>query len=214
VGNEPDAFFDDVQPASVEGKSWSDALVGFLAAARTRVHAQAPEIAVSMTLRQGSLSKGFDLHTLIAAGDVAVFNYYCQGVDYQVEPAGAVAGQVAQMVAAADGRPVVFQELGCPAGNTPSQLAASDEKQAAFLAAVTDEMAVQPTLRAAFVFQLVDWSPTLSGQYGQAYRDLGYPALGDQIEETLSSIGLLHFANGTPRLAWSTFLGALSELEN
>jgi hypothetical protein len=211
VGNEPDTRLDDVDPRSDEGLTWIDTLVGFLEPARDRVRAARPEIGVSMTLRQGSLEAGIDtLGPLISAGTVATFNYYCQGPDFFVQPATVVPGELDAIEAAAGGLPIVLQELGCPAGAANSTIGASETLQEQFYATVAEELAARPAFQAAFVFQLVDWSPELSATFADAFADAGFPELGAQVEESLSTLGLIRYDDGTPRPAFDVFLDALS----
>lgn len=214
VANEPDCYLDDVDPDSPEGVAWVESLAGFLASARERVQESHPEIGVAMTLRQGSLEKGIDtLGPVIEAGDVAVFNYYCQDLSFQVQPASVVSDELEELVSASSGRPIVLQELGCPAGSTPSTIGATEAQQADFYAEVGRWMASRQEIRAAFAFQMVDWSPELSAAYAQAYAEAGYPDLGAQIAEILGTIGLLRYTDGSERPAWDTFEAALSQIE-
>ena len=154
-------------------------------------------MAVGMTLTQISLEKGrVGIKPIVDAGDVAIFNYYGQSVDFQVQSASVVQAELDAVVALAGGRPIVFQELGCPAGRSPSRLAASEAAQAAFLAEYTRQMARRPEIRVAFWFQLVDWSPALAASYDKALTGAGFPDLGAKFAETLTTIGLLTYADG------------------
>lgn len=214
VANEPDAYFDDYLPGTARGDRWSAGLLGFIANAKARVQLVAPNLPVAMTLRQGSLRRSFGstVTSLARAGDVAVFNYYCQDDNFQVRPAAGVAADLDQLVATASGRAIVFQELGCPAGVAPSTIAASDAAQAAFYRAVFQAMPARPTIRAAFAFQLVDWSPALARAYGDAYRAAGFPQLAGWVEETMRSTGLLRYADGSVRPAYAEWLRAVDTL--
>lgn len=214
VANEPDCYLDDVAPDSAEGLAWVESLAGFLTSARERVQESHPEIGVAMTLRQGSLEKGIDtLGPIIEAGDVAVFNYYCQDLSFQVQPASVVSDELEELVSASSGRPIVLQEMGCPAGAIPSTIGATEAQQADFYAEVGRWMASREEIRAAFAFQMVDWSPELSAAYAEAYAEAGYPELGAQIAEILGTIGLLRYTDGSERPAWDAFETALSQVE-
>lgn len=214
VGNEPDNYFDDVNPASRAGAAWNRDMTAFLRSARRTIRQSLPNAAVGMTLTQISIEKGrgASLAPILAASDVALFNYYCQDTNMQVEPAHVVAGEIDQIVARANGRPVVFQEVGCPAGAAPSRIAASAARQRAFLAAFGEELAARPELRAAFWFQAVDWSPALAAAVADALAQAGYPELGARFEETLATIGLLRYRDGVARPAWAEFLGVVRRL--
>ena len=215
VGNEPDAYFDDVAFDAPAGVAFRTGLIGFLTAARTRLQAALPGLAVGMTLREGSLELGraAGLAPLLAAGDVAILNYYCQDAAFQVKSASTIPVEVAAMETFAAGLPIVLQEAGCPAGTTNTTLQASAALQAAWYTELGHQLATRPTLRAAFAFQLVDWSPQLAASYAQAYTNAGFPELGAKIAETLNSVGLLHQSDGTQRPAWPAFVAAIDSLE-
>ncbi|MBX7113119.1 MAG: hypothetical protein K1X64_02205 [Myxococcaceae bacterium] len=215
VANEPDNYFDDYPPSSTQGQAWLKALAGFMAHARQKIHTAMPFVAVGLTLTQRGLEQNFDLSTLIDSSDVAIFNYYCQRPDFFVDDLNRVPDELNQMLAAAGGRPVLLQELGCPAGppvGTPSVIGASEAKQAAFFAAVISRMQTEAQLRAAFIFTAVDWSPELTAPYADALRNEGYPALADRFYETLTTWGLLRYADGSARPAWSTFVNGVDAL--
>lgn len=214
VGNEPDNYFDDVVADSAQGLQWVEALANFLSHARDHIQTQIPGTAVGMTLTQGQLEKGVDaMGQVVDAADVAIFNYYCQDPNFQVQSSTVVAAEVNQIFNAARGKPIVIQELGCPAGKNPTIINASEAAQAAFFEAVATELAAYPAFRAVFAFQMVDWSPSLVSQITQSLRDEGYNTLADQFDESLSSIGLLRYTNGSPRPAWSSFLQAITDSE-
>lgn len=214
VGNEPDNYYSDVDHASADGLAWQSELVKFLQAARSEIRAVLPSMPVAMTVTQITmeLNRTAGIADVIAAGDVAVFNYYCQDAAFQVQPAQIVALEIGEMITAAQGRPVLLQELGCPAGRPPSMLGATVAAQAAFLNEVATQMAARPELRAAFWFLLVDWSPDLAAMVRQSLEDEGFPELAAQYEEVLRSAGLINYENGAERQAWSTFRDAVAAL--
>lgn len=214
VANEPDNFYDDHSPSTERGISWGKALLGFLGNARARIRAVLPRVAVAMTVTQGSIDKGYGaaVARLTAAGDVAIFNYYCQDLSFTVRPAWQVPSQLDQILATASGRKVVFQELGCPAGLTPSVIGASASAQAGFYQAVFSALPARPAIRAAFAFQLVDWSPELAAMVAEAQRRAGYPELAAILEETLRTIGLVGYRDGVARPAWAVWLRAVDTL--
>jgi hypothetical protein len=211
VGNEPDSYLDRVGATTSQGKQWVSAVAHFLAAAREHTHKLSPQLPVTMTLRQSALAQGVTtLGPILTEADVASFNYYCQDASYQVEPASTVGAHLDQLLAATP-REVVLQELGCPAGLSPSVLSATEAAQAAFFDAVISRMKAEPRLRAAFVFQQIDWSPTLAKQYSDPYRS-AYPKLADQVQESLATMGLMRWSDGTPRPAWPIVLAGIQSL--
>jgi hypothetical protein len=213
VGNEPDNRLDDIPSGSAQGVAWIADVSRFLEAARARIHTQLPAVAVAITVAQGSLQKGVTiLGPLIDAGDAAVFNYYCQDRDFQVKPASVVAAELDALEQLAGARPLILQELGCPAGQPGSEIGASEAAQAEFFAEVGRQLVSRPELRAAFGFQLVDWSPSLVAEITQALRDEGLDRLAAQYGETLSTIGFIRYDDGSPRPAWPVFVDAIAGL--
>ena len=88
------------------------------------------------------------------------------------------------------------------------------EEQPAFFQAVIEVMPQEPRLRAAIVFQLLDWSPWLTDIFVDYYEQEGLPDwFIAYLEETLRTIGLCRWEDGSPRPAWDTFLAGLRQLE-
>lgn len=209
VGNEPDNRFDELPALSFAGKAWTASVAGFTAAARARIQAVAPQIAVAMTVNQRSLEADRDITKMIEPGDVLVMNYYCQDVFLQVQGPEGVAAELDRIVTVAAGRPIVFQEVGCPAGRSPSAIGASEERQAAFFAEVTRQIETRPVVRAAFAYQAVDWEPSLVRQIEDAFAAEGHPEVAQLYGETVGTIGLLSFVDAAPRAAWQQWLDAI-----
>ncbi len=204
LGNEPDNYFDDFAESTIEGNAWRDGLLGFLAHARGTVHAVREDLPVAYTLTQAGQAKAPEAWSLLVqAGDFAAFNLYCTGDDLQSKASGEVATEIEDLAAAAGDRQIVVQELGCPAGAEDSLLGATPAAQAAFFSDAIAAMHTHPQFRAAFVFQLIDWTPELADSIASLYTDAGYPELGAQVAETLTTLGLIDLDTLEPRPAWS-----------
>lgn len=204
IGNEPDNYFDDFAESSLEGNAWRDGLLGFLAHARTRVHTVREDLPVAYTLTHGGQTKAPEAWTvLVQAGDFAAFNLYCTGDDTRTKAAGEVTSDIEHLAAAAGDKRIVVQELGCPAGVEESLLGATPAAQAAFFTDALAAMHEHPQFRAAFVFQLIDWTPELADSIASLYADAGYAELGAQVAETLTTLGLIDLVTLEPRPAWS-----------
>jgi hypothetical protein len=213
VGNEPDAYYDDVDASSAEGRAYGKSLGEFTRQAREALRAASSSVPVAMTFRAALARRDpATLRSLVAASDVAIFNYYGQDDAYRVVPAGEVAAELDRLLATTDEKPVILQELGCPAGRASGTLGSSEATQAAFFTAALEAIAARPRIRVAFVFQLVDWSPMLAAMYGAAYASAGYPELGAKIEESLNSAGLLRYADGSARPAFEVVRAAIARL--
>ncbi|MBL4689457.1 MAG: hypothetical protein JKY37_33010 [Nannocystaceae bacterium] len=210
LANEPDEFL-SADPAHAQ------AAAAFYAAARDHVHTLEPELAVTAT-HTGTAALVGDpfLAVVMASLDFATFNYYPIDIDrglvlYGDDLADRVSADLDRFIAAAEGKQVVFQELGCPAGyvDTTTTLGATPEIQEAFFAQVFGQLQARPELRVAFVFQMVDWSDELTQLiYGDLLAKVS-PPFADNFVEWLRTTGLVTYETGAPRPAWQTFVGAL-----
>jgi hypothetical protein len=58
----------------------------------------------------------------------------------------------------------------------------------------------------------VDWSPEVTAIFAQLLEEEGLPqAFIDQFSESLETIGLIHYVDGTKKDAWDEFLFWLKE---
>lgn len=206
VGNEPDNHFEARPELAAE-------IAGFTAAARDHAATLAPELAVSMTLTYASVDTYEVSQAILDEVSVATFNLYCQGEDGNVQEPEAVATRVGAMLEVVGDKPIVIQELGCPAGweDTPTTIDGTLEKQAGFFEAFAAQMEAEPRLRAAFVFQMLDWSPSLTDLFAQELAALGFeqPVI-DLFTESLGTAGLCRWEDATCRPAWDSVLDAIA----
>ncbi|MDH5738701.1 MAG: hypothetical protein OEY77_00080 [Nitrospira sp.] len=214
VGNEPDNVFDGLDWQSTDGRAWTQQLVEFLYSVRPTLQSAYPNMAVGMTLTQISLERGRRgaITPIINQGDVAIFNYYCLGNDFRVQGTNVMSAEIDAMVSAAMSRFVILQEVGCPAGNTPSLVGATQSNQTAFYTELVNQIAARPQIRMAFAFQLIDWSPELSSWIVQELRDEGHEELANQFAEVWGTIGMLRWTDGSARPAWQVFLNGITQL--
>ncbi len=211
VTNEPGNLLDDLDPAARERRTGE--LLDFFAAARARVHRLEPGLAMTVTIREQETANELPF---LAVVDVASFNFYCSrfAADLAVESdPDRIRGYLDGMLAAAGELPVVIQELGCHAGweERPTVTGATAELQQRFYEVVLAELSSRPRLRAAVVFQLVDWDPALvEAFYSEPFRQAGLPeSFIEEFAESLETVGLLRFEDGSARPAWDAFLDAL-----
>lgn len=88
-----------------------------------------------------------------------------------------VTGEIDQLTALSGNLPIVFQEFGCPAGGASTlRNSGSEQAQVEFITAVGHEFATM---------------------FGEAHVAEGLSELGARFEETLATIGLLHYSDGT-----------------
>lgn len=182
-------------------------VVGFVSAGVAHLNAIEPDLAGTVTLSNSALRDQPALvASLMQVVDVACFNYYGnlrrRGVAY-------VARDLDDRLRAAGNLDVILQEVGYPAGyeDQRSYIRSTPREQQAFLKAVLQKMAKEERLKAAIVFQLLDWSPWLTDLFLQFYEDAGVPAwFLRRLEEQLRTIGLSRWEDARARPAWSTFL--------
>lgn len=103
--------------------------------------------------------------------------------------------------------PVVFQELGCPASPL---LGSSEAMQTRSFEQAFQALRPDPRMRAAFVFELSDWSPeTIDLDYGDAMvMEPGLEAYWARFRAWLGTGGLLR-SDLTTRPAWEVYLDNL-----
>jgi hypothetical protein len=212
LANENDGYL-------IEEPDQVGAVARFYRNARQHVHALAPGLAVTAThTGDGPLHGAPHYAVLVEELDVASFNYYPldPGTLELFAPTPArIAADMASFVAAAAGRPVIFQELGCPAGYADASLiGTSPADQRAFLASAFAVIEQDPRIRAAFVFQLVDWSEELVELvYGDFLDQQDVPQVyRDRLAEWLLTTGLITDEDGAVRPAWSEFLAAVQRM--
>jgi hypothetical protein len=181
--------------------------------ARDHIHSIDPKMAVTVTVREQGTETEL---AFIELSDVASFNFYCSRFDHDLEPESdpdRIRGYIDRMFRLAKGKPLILQELGCHGGyeDRPSLTAATPTLQKHFFEVVFEALATRPEFRAAVVFQLVDWDPELvTSFYSDAFRELGIPeSFIGQFAESLETVGLVRFTDGSARPAWTTFVEAL-----
>lgn len=222
LGNEP-ANFIEALPTADQRTKLTNEILEFVAAIRAKIKTIAPKLAVTVTVSemrsQTEITGGVDLETaFVVAGDVATYNFYGAGFTADAaylddtDPVR-IRSRIDAMIAKAAGRPIVLQELGAQAGpdRGSSVMGSSLATQQRFFETVFAELKSRPEFRAAYVFQLVDWAPELVEEtYSAPLRNDGLPELFiRQWAESLETVGLIRFSDGTSRPAWSTFLKAL-----
>ncbi len=222
LGNEP-ANFIETLPTAAEREKLTNEILEFVSAIRAKIKSIEPKLAVTVTVSEGrsptEITAGTDLETpFVVAGDVVTYNFYGASFnansDYldDTDPVR-TRSRIDAMIERAGGRPIVLQELGAQAGpdRGTSLMGSSLATQQRFFETVFAELRRRPEFRAAYAFQLVDWSPELIEEaYGEPFRQANLPDLFiRQWAESLATVGLIRFSDGSPRPAWSTFLEAL-----
>ncbi|MEM7140742.1 MAG: hypothetical protein AAF548_06875 [Actinomycetota bacterium] len=167
----------------------------------------APDLATTFTFAGGDpFIDDPHIDRMVDAVDVLSVNHYCLAPDLRVTDLDDATAAIDRFVDRAGASPVVFQEFGCPAA--PS-MGASEEYQLEWFQVALAHIGEVEQVRAAFVFEFLDWS--------QETFDLGYGAdvdvlaaeVGDGFVERftdwLLTSGLVR-SDGTTRPAFDLFV--------
>lgn len=207
IANEPDGYMED-RPDEV------DNVVRFYREAIEHAHTLEPELAITVTLTGAPVdAKKFFHDDVMEVVDVASYNYYCLRLTDKFELRAPLSETVpedlAKLVEASNGKEVILHELGCPAGWThrDSVIGSSEAKQHEFFQLALQEIRSTPELRAAYVFQMVDWSQELTDLYVEPLEDEPLPPdFLDSFKEWLETSGFITYYEGRIRSAWAVFL--------
>ena len=206
VANEPDTRYLEDDP------EFLFAVRNFVSAEADHIRLLSDTIHATMTLTMSSaLSGDPDVRSMFDLLDAVSFNYghSVSGDDWR----RGESAMVAAMVDAAAGKPIYIQELMANSEGPVNFLVdeadgnvASEERQAEFFSWFLEKMAKVPNLRAAFVLQLVDWSPEVAAWYEDVFAQEGFAALGARYRAVLEGLGLLSFPDGRAKPAFDVVL--------
>lgn len=130
--------------------------------------------------------------------DFYSFNYYPVNSDFTVKDPDSIGLTMDRMIQAAEGKPVMFQELGYPSSEI---LHSSEEQQARFVANAFEELRRNRGKVVAATFNwMSDLPQEVVDQLGRYYG----MANSDKFKAFLGSIGLFD-RNGRPKRAWTEF---------
>lgn len=167
----------------------------------------APDLATTFTFAGGDpLIDDPDIDRMIAAVDVLSVNHYCLQVDLRVIDLADATANIDRVVERAGDLPVVFQEFGCPASTA---MGSSEEYQLAWFEVAFAHIAELEQVRAAFVFEFLDWSQaTFDADYGDVTEilvaEIGQ-GFADRLAEWLLTAGLVR-SDGSPRPAFDLYV--------
>ncbi len=211
IANEPDTHFEDNPDLWKEVRDMVKEM-------RDYIHQLDPNMAVSITLTEGGFAAGVKgIRQIVEECDVICFNYYGQGLLGALDSPEEVRADLDKILNTFPDMALVIQELGCSAGyETGSTMeGASLENQRLFFETVFSYMEQNPRFRAAVVFQLVDWSPATSGIFRQDLLDGGVDEdFVNVFLESLETLGLIRFKDGTTKPAWEEFLRWVEHFDN
>lgn len=179
----------------------------FVQSVNDHADAAIADIAVNFTFA-GDDVLGDDEATvaLRSASDAIAVNYYCLFDDLMIAPIDKARSFLAALVGSANGKQIVFQELGCLSSEL---MGGSEEMQAEWFSEAFTMIADESQVRAAFVFDLQDWSDdVVDATYGGLF--VGSPelvAFGERFDAWLTTGGLIR-SDATTRPAWDVYLAA------
>jgi hypothetical protein len=187
-------------------------ILNFLQAIKEHIHQINENMAVTVTLSEGSLDEDKPgIYKILAACDVACFNFYgaksqfTPPLYYVAQTESEIKSDIRRMLAVSGEKNIVIQELGMYSGTTT--LNSSQEIQRKFFEVFFTEMENEERIKAAFNFQLVDWSPEVTEIFNKMLEAEDLPQeFIDQFAESLETIGLITYNNGTRKKAWDEFL--------
>lgn len=197
LGNEVDGYL-AVHPDEVT------AYLRFLEVGRETVKSARPELNVGVTLMRDGLVKRTEITKRLASfGDVSVFTYYPMADDMTPLPLSDIPGHVTAMLAAANGRPLVLQEIGLPSSPV---VGSSEAIQAEFVRGVFAELDKhQKEIPLACFFLQFDIGSKLLDML-EAY----YGVSNERFRAFLGSLGL-RTADGKPKAAHKVFRDAVRQ---
>lgn len=216
LGNEVETNF--------EGAAIEDAVLAFLTAGADHARGLDPKLAVTVTLTgDGHLNYPNFVSGLLPHLDIYALNYYClSGGTLQATGPAQWRDDIDRILRAAGDKQIFFQELGCPTGYSDigaasaprPDLNSSQALQTEFFSYMLARINNEERLRAATVFQLFDWSPSLAASFSTGLIGTGDPALdiaAARLTEWLATVGMCRWSDGSCRPAWDEFLSALRE---
>jgi len=203
VGNEIDDRLDG------DFRNERDAYVRFVEAARSRVHAIEPKLAVGVTLTTRPVrDQSRTFRAMRGAADVVAFNYGPIESDLTVSDVDDIRSDFRDVLASFGSGPIVIQELTCP---TASSMGSSEAWQRTCYEALLEEIAANPQVRFASVFTFQDFDAETCHVIQDALAlDDADDLPEDYIErfsEYLCTMGVVR-SDGTPKPAWDVLLDA------
>ncbi len=207
VGNEIDDRLDG------DFASERDAYVRFVEAARERVHARAPRLAVGVTLTSHAVrTRSSTFQALRRVSDLIAFNHSPIRPDFFVRELEAVSSDFREVLQAHGDGPVLIQELTCPSA---ASMGASPAWQRQCFEQLFEVIRTTPRVRFASVFTLEDLDPATCTAvreviFGDELDDLP-DDVAQRLADYLCELGIVA-PDGTPKPAYDAVLEAAATL--
>ncbi len=194
LANEADVYF-EIHPEEL------DAFLDFAKRAARLTKQNFPQAKTGITVTfEGYQGKRTEIvKKLLAASEVAIFTYYPL-FDLKLQPVKDVNGHFDKIVAAAEGKQIVMQEVGYPSA---PELGSSEEQQAEFFKEALSDIKWRPEIKFAGLFMLHDFAPGLCDDLVKYYGFTGLPEdIKVKFRAFLCTLGVKKF-DGTEKPAWA-----------
>jgi len=205
VCNEPDNQYDS------EKGLWRQ-IRSFLTAVREKIHELNPQMAVSVTMNAGNMQHSLSkMKKVRDACDFVSMNFYGSDIARLDRPFSKKENEDAldDILRFCGSRQLVFQEIGM---HSDSLLLHSSERiQQEFFETLFERLKNEKRFRAAFVFQLVDWSPEAIAVFNDLFEAELPQSFIDQYSAVLASLGVVDYNSGRRKKAWKSLLNIMRD---
>ena len=210
IANEADNKFNEQPTLYLE-------IVKFLKEVKNHIHTINENMAVTVTVAEGNLNDGRPgIPEILNECDVTCWNFYGSKFQfsspyYTAKTENEISTDIQRLLSISGEKNIVIQELGMYSGNT--SLNSSTEIQRNFFEVFFKQMQKHKRIKVAYNFQLVDWSPKVTDLYTKLLENEGLSQeFIDQFAESLETIGLINYSDGTRKYAWNEFLYWIEQL--
>lgn len=202
IGNEVDSYFEK-HPDEV------DSYLAFYSKARSLVKLRYPRAKVGMSVTFEGLRKDKSRGVIaraIQASDAAIFTFY-PIFDLKPTPPAETPALLDQLVAAAQNKDVLLQEVGYSSGKA---IGSSEAMQAEFFRLIIPAIKARPQIKLASIFALYDFDPKVCDMLTNYYGMNSWFVNGASARGFLCTLGV-HDASGRPKPAWYVIEKALKQ---
>ncbi len=199
VSNEPDNIFQD-------DEKLADQMIRFFEPVQDHIHTLDENMGVSITMSFGNLKHSRkEMKKIMKLVDYACFNFY--GSDFLLDQPYSTAENeinIGEMIEFSGSKNIVIQELGLHTDD--SLMNSSEQLQRDFFDTFFNKMEQESQIKAAYIFQMVDWSPTTVEIFNALFESDVPQSFIDEYSAILKTIGLIDFETGQRKLAWKTVI--------
>lgn len=197
VSNEPDNSF-------AEDQNLAQEVIDFFVPVKDHIHQLEERMAVTVTMNIENLKASKkNMEKLMQYLDVACFNIYGANFFDRAYNEAEVNDLVDEVLDFSGDQQLIVQELGM---HNVERFNSSEEVQRAFFEYFLTRMEQEERIRAAYVFQLVDWSPETVAFFNQIFEEEVPQEFINNYGDLLQQIGLINYEDGTRKKAWDEFL--------